>query len=343
MNRVSQQIIAAFLSRGNREYLRAAIAQTCGPAARVFLARHFDDAIGNFAFRMERELFGSDPITQVAQQVAVFNAQFISDTCSAIGPEEAPITFTVGDGHCTAKGKMAGKNIAQMAPTQMLDSWKDYPARQVVLRDDTDNIYDTVYGSKCGAGLGGNGPKCKSCGPPIATVPTAQPAWVTPQAPQSRKQNNTEGFVDGVPGQDTAGIQFGDMSAVGVNQYYSDYMAQPFIQNLNRGPLYGTSAFGNAIEDEDLKAFTRRTFRANEDGVENGIPKYRTWLHHRDYERDIAETLRAGGERGFMQRGYDNSTLLARVNTKRAIAGLPQMQGTPLRGTIDAPRTQWRI
>jgi hypothetical protein len=327
MNRVSQQIIAAFLSRGNREYLRAAIAQMCGPAAQVFLARHFDDALGNFAFRMERDLFGSDPITQVAQQVAVFNAQFISDTCAAIGPQQTPITFTIGDGHCTAKGKMAGKNIAQMAPTQMLDSWKDYPARQVVLRDDTDNIYDSVYGSKCGIGPGGNGPKCKSCGP----------------APSNYTAGQNEGFVDGVPGEDTAGMQFGDMSSMGVNQYYSDYMAQPFIQNLNRGPLWGTSAFGNAIEDEDLKAFTRRTFRANEDGVENGIPKYRTWLHHRNYERDVAETFRAGGERGFMQRGHDNSTLIARVNAKRAIAGEYRMQGTPMRGTIDAPVTNWRL
>jgi len=319
MNRVSQQIIAAFMSRGNREYLRAAISQTCGPAARVFLASHFEDAISNYAEYMERIMFGSDPITQVAQQVAVFNAQFISDTCAALGPQEQPITFSVGDGHCTAKGKMAGKNIAQMAPTQMLDSWKDYPARQITLRDDTDNIYDTVYGAKCGAGLSGNGPKCKSCVP------------------------KNEGFVDGVPGEDMAGVQFGDMSSMGVNQYYSDYMAQPFIQNLNRGPLWGTSAFGNSIEDEDLKAFTRRTFRANEDGVENGIPKYRTWLHHRNYERDVAESLRAGGERGFMQRGYDNSTLLARVNTKRTIAAHQnRMQGTPLRGTIDSPQMIWR-
>jgi len=321
MNRVSQQTIAAFMSRGNLEYLRAVISQTCGPAARIFLASHFDDAVANYAEYMERIMFGSDPITQVAQQVAVFNAQFISDTCSSLGPQETPITFTIGDGHCTAKGKMAGKNIAQMDPTQMLDSWKDYPARQITLRDDTDNIYDTAYGSKCGAGLSGNGPKCRSCVP------------------------NNEGFVDGAPAQDMAGIQFGDMSSLGVNQFYSDYMAQPFIQNLNRGPLYGTSAFGNSLEEEDLKAFTRRTFRANEDGVENGIPKYRTWLHHRNYERDVAETFRAGGERGFMQRGYDNSTLLTRVNTKRAIADYQErlrMQGMPLRGTMDAPQMVWR-
>lgn len=121
------------------------------------------------------------------------------------------------------------------------------------------------------------------------------------------------------------GITFCDQSHMGVNQH-GDMMMTSYIRALNTGPGdYTNTAFGNSTPESDARLLSRRTFRSNEAGEENGIPRYESRLYKRFVERDVDETFsgdsfeyQASTAQDGHQRGYDMSELRSRVDYKNA-------------------------
>lgn len=114
------------------------------------------------------------------------------------------------------------------------------------------------------------------------------------------------------------GITFCDQSQMGVNQHGDMLMNNSYIRALNTGPEdYTNTAFGNSTPASDARLLSRRTFRSNEAGEENGVPRYESRLYKRFVERDVDETF-AGDSFDHQQRGYDMSELRARVDYKNA-------------------------
>lgn len=114
------------------------------------------------------------------------------------------------------------------------------------------------------------------------------------------------------------GITFCDQSQVGLNQHGGMLMNNSYIRALNTGPGdYTNTAFGNSTAESDARLLSRRTFRSNEAGEENGIPRYEQRLYKRFVERDVDETF-AGDSFDYQQRGYDMTSLLNRIDYKNA-------------------------
>ena len=115
------------------------------------------------------------------------------------------------------------------------------------------------------------------------------------------------------------GVVFCDQSHIGQSAHLDFYENTAYKRALNKNP---TTRFGVATPESDARLLSRRIFRDNEDGVENGIPKYHTRIHHRAIDRDVSETMRGGGEMmGFGGR-YDMGSITRRINHKTAVANM---------------------
>lgn len=116
-----------------------------------------------------------------------------------------------------------------------------------------------------------------------------------------------------------AGINFCDQSYLGGDLYYDMQFQTMFVRELNKDPEPHTfQPFGWACPESDNRLLSRRTFRNNEDGVENGIPRYERRLQRRNLDRDIDEDLR-DTQYGYQQRGHDMSDLWTRTRNKKHI------------------------
>jgi hypothetical protein len=115
------------------------------------------------------------------------------------------------------------------------------------------------------------------------------------------------------------GIDFCDQSELNTSNHVTQLLGTSYIQGLNRDAQPHTNiAFGNATPASDARLLTRRTFRSNEAGVENGIPRYESRLYVRSHDRDASEALQ-GRERDCMIHGHDMESLLARVEHKQIV------------------------
>jgi hypothetical protein len=125
------------------------------------------------------------------------------------------------------------------------------------------------------------------------------------------------------------GVEFCDQSDINTSNHVDQLMSTSYMLALNNdsrnGLAYTNSAFGNATQESDERLMSRRTFRSNESGVENGIPNYRKRIHGRNLDRDIRETLQ-GVERDCMVHGHDMESMLARVDHKKLVS---TMQSAP--------------
>lgn len=126
-------------------------------------------------------------------------------------------------------------------------------------------------------------------------------------------------------GKDNAitGITFCDQSEIGTQQHYDQFeTAQMRALNRHRLP-HEETIFGVSTPAADARLLSRRIFRKNEAGVENGIPRYATRLHNRYVDRDITEGLAGGGrERGYKLHGHDMRSLYARIDYKNKVGDL---------------------
>lgn len=134
-------------------------------------------------------------------------------------------------------------------------------------------------------------------------------------------------FTGGADNHVVSGVEFCDQSEINTSNHVTQLLSTSYMQALNRDPdPHTATAFGNATPSSDARLLSRRVFRANEAGVENGIPNYRRRLHGRNLERDISEGL-AGTERDCIVHGHDMSSLRARVEHKKIANLNPPSRG----------------
>lgn len=113
----------------------------------------------------------------------------------------------------------------------------------------------------------------------------------------------------------TTGITFCDQSRIGL-QRHIDQFETGSMKAMNKCRPHEETPFGVSTPAADARLLSRRIFRSNEAGVENGILRREARLYNRYLERDISEGLR-GAEKGCMVVGYDMSDLRRRIDYKR--------------------------
>lgn len=110
------------------------------------------------------------------------------------------------------------------------------------------------------------------------------------------------------------GITFCDQRELGVQQHYEQFYNS--AMSLNNGHLaHEETVFGVSTPAADARLASRRIFRGNEQGQENGVPRYESRLYNRNIDRDITEGLR-GSEKDYISYGHDMSSLYKRVDYK---------------------------
>ena len=116
-----------------------------------------------------------------------------------------------------------------------------------------------------------------------------------------------------------AGVNFCDQSTIGGDLYYDMQFQTMYMLEMNKDPEPHTAhPFGWSCPESDNRLLSRRTFRNNEAGIENGIPRYEQRLQRRNLDRDIDEDLR-DTQYDFQQRGHDMSDLWQRTNNKKHV------------------------
>lgn len=139
--------------------------------------------------------------------------------------------------------------------------------------------------------------------------------------------NPREGFANRQPRCERLGYEssipsttYCDQSAIGQG-FAHDYQFGTFYSiQLNKDQdEYTQQPFGYSTPESDARLLSRRIFRKNEAGEENGIPRYEKRLYVRNLDRDIGETFQ-NTEYNYIQRGYDNDELYNRTNSKLRIA-----------------------
>lgn len=115
------------------------------------------------------------------------------------------------------------------------------------------------------------------------------------------------------PGQVT-GIDFCDQSDLGTQNHVEQYENTFYKNRLNQGHLpHEETPFGVSTPAADTRFSQRPSFRRNEAGVENGIPRYESRLYNRYLERDVSEGLR-NAEKGCILLGHDMESLRCRLD-----------------------------
>jgi hypothetical protein len=116
----------------------------------------------------------------------------------------------------------------------------------------------------------------------------------------------------------STGITFCDQREIGLQNHMDFYENTSYKRALNSGHLaHEETAFGVSTAAADERLLGRRTFRNNEAGVENAIPRYEARLYNRHLERDISEGLR-NAEKDYLLSGHDMSSLHTRVDHRRS-------------------------
>jgi hypothetical protein len=284
---------------------------------------------------MQQELYLSDvmPGITLMDQLVCFNDEFLDERCQYIEQyvivtmDKRPV-YMVTDDIPTSRH---GPSHYQKSANEILKSWEKNPRGGVQVRDDMSGDVYVVGGT-----MNTNNAFVSGANGPSRANMMQGVAFSTDDGVPPGRQSTKEGFSghrdgNGRPraynptyGQGNhsmkTGIVFCDQSELGTSNHVDMLLGAEYIQALNRDPQPHTNdAFGNATPASDARLLERRIFRSNEDGVENGIPRYESRLYKRMYymERDVTEALRPG-ERDCMIHGYDMSDLRKRIDYKNA-------------------------
>lgn len=288
---------------------RAILAQfPNNPKVLLFMKQNFARLADQFADQMWQSLRLSSPMpgTTPQHQIAAFNRQFMRDRCDFIvhhvlGDEAVPI-FTVTDGLPTSR--FGAAHYAQADTNAILATWNTVATQPVQARDDP-------------AGTGGQLQQTRAAGLSTSSVTRRNRPEVSGRAPYDGGYNPFNGQASEHM---ATGVTFSDQSMLNTSSHVAALLDDPSIVALNRGaPAYQEVAFGNATPASDERLLSRRIFRSNEEGVENGVPRYEARLYQRNLDRDVDETLRNTGEMSGQARGYDMSSLYCRVAHKQSV------------------------
>lgn len=112
------------------------------------------------------------------------------------------------------------------------------------------------------------------------------------------------------------GVTFCDQSEVGLNSHIDMYENTRYKSALNRVVRpHEEIPFGVDTPAAVERLLSRRIFRANEIGEENGISRHAVRLQRHQIERDVGETLRAT-EHDYKLYGYDMSRITNRTSQR---------------------------
>ena len=286
MNTHARQVISRFVSRPNMLMLYKDLVKifSGNPKVTVFLNQHFAGLVSRFARTIEQEMLLSDPMAgaTVSDMIWAFNTQFMRDRVHYIrshvlGDEQVP-EYSVTDGLPTSR---FGLEHHSKSADDILATWNMNANHPVQARDDQQA--SRYYDQNC--------------------RPRPSDYYYNPY--QGRGDNHI-----------VSGISFCDQSALNTQQHVSQLLDNSSIVALNRETGYTNDAFGNATPASDARLLSRRVFRSNEHGVENGVRMGEARLQRRNFDRDIDETL-PDAERDGLNRGYDMQSLYDRVRHKQ--------------------------
>lgn len=117
----------------------------------------------------------------------------------------------------------------------------------------------------------------------------------------------------------STGVVFCDQSELGMQRHQDLFFGGTYMQALNKTSRpHELTPFGVSTPDADARLLSRNIFRKNECGVENGVMRRDARLHNRNLERDVSEGMR-GGERDYINRGHDMTSLYKRIDHKNNI------------------------
>ncbi len=117
-------------------------------------------------------------------------------------------------------------------------------------------------------------------------------------------------------GQITTGITFCDQSQLNTSPEFNTQ----YMESLNKCNDYLNTPFGNATRTSDERLLSRRSFRRNEAGIENAVPRYEQRLQRRNIERDVREGSQ-GTEMGCMVAKHNMEPLHCRMGLKTIAMG----------------------
>jgi hypothetical protein len=252
------------------------------PKVMLYMRQNFAQDADRFIGHMWQALRLSSPMagTTPKHQIAAFNRQFLRDRCDFI------VHHVLGD-------------------------------EAVPIYTVTDGLPTARFGAAHYAQADPNG--ILATWNTVATQPVQardDPAG----AAGPLQQGGYNPFNGQAQGHMATGITFSDQSSLNTSSHVSALLDDPSIVALNRGaPAYQDTAFGNATPASDERLLSRRIFRRNEEGVENGVRMGEVRLQRRNLDREITETLRNTGEMSGLSRGYDMSSLYCRVGQKQNV------------------------
>lgn len=289
MNRNARDIVYVFGSTKNRAYL-SGVLKNYFKDNRVdkFVGELLNTLVDNFIDTIEKELSTSDPMpgVTVKDQIECYNCQFVNDRISYIRAhvitEEDTPQYIVTDGMPTSR---FGRQHHNKSADRQLETWAMNSGRGIQGREDTHGEWDIGSGAECSTNETGK----------------QNPYWGTGDA---RMQT---------------GVTFCDQSEIGTSNHMTQLLGTTYVLALNQDSQPHTNdAFGNATAASDARLLSRRTFKSNEAGVENGIPRYRSRLHGRNLDRDVREGMQ-GRERDCMVHGHDMTSLHKRIDEKNRV------------------------
>lgn len=289
MNRNARDIVYVFGSTKNRTYLSGVLKKYFNDnRVDKFVGELLNTLVDNFIDTIEKELSMSDPMPGISiqDQIECYNCQFVNDRISYIRThviaEEPVAQYTVTDGLPTSR---FGRDHHNKSADRQLETWAMNSGRGVQGREDTHGEYDIGPGAQCSTNEMGK----------------QNPYWGTSDAHVR------------------SGVTFCDQSEIGTSNHVTQLLGTTYMLALNQDSQPHTNdAFGNATAASDARLLSLRTFKNNEDGTENGIPRYRSRLHGRNLDRDIREGMQ-GRERECMVHGHDMTSLYKRVDEKNRV------------------------
>ena len=323
MNKFSRSVIYEFRRPQNVDYMQRQLSELfADPSVNVFLKQNMESLIHNYVKYMADEMSLSDPFpgVTVVEQCKCYILQFIRQRADFIKRHvvaERVEHFTLTDGLPTSRFGTAQR---LRSADEQLETWKMNSGRGVQGREDThadEDMYSTgmhgahgTHNASTGTYNGHNGNYSghnASAGMHNGNYNGGH------QESMVHSRRNNPYWGEG----ETSGVVVCDQSHLGTANHHDQLFGTQYMMALNSERGHTNDSFGNATAQSDERLLSRRIFRANENGVENGIPNYRKRLHNRNYERDIGETMQ-GRERTCQVRGHDMQSLYDRMGYVRA-------------------------
>ncbi len=343
MNRFARSIVITFVGDSNSHFLlnQLQVRFKGYNEVKCFLKENFKRMQSDFSRYIERNFLNTDPVegSTVQDHVMIYNNEFLRYLISEIEQfvlSDSLPNYSVREvPECRQPAKQC--KGYQTTDAKLAD-WTNNPASLMQYRDDP----QTGKGGSCYNNIFDDKNYCKRVAMSPIYCGNATTKWrsmypsdeyahnVEYQTEDDRIQRDVrqEGFRSGQAHTgggaptfetDKVGFNFCDQSDVNTSLAYEMQFNTLYIQELNKDPYPHTAtAFGESTPASDSRLLSRRTFRSNEDGEENGIPRYERRLQRRNLDRNVDETLH-DTQYDYQQRKHDMCDLVTRTNNKKKL------------------------